>query len=137
MIPLLRRHVRGCGIGYWGGHLLPLARLMAAQSEAAAAAAAAAGTAKQQQQHQKAISQACHVLEVQLWNTLPSFCSWAMDLPQTYALHVKDMAAAFQNRQDLRSTVCQALERMYLQVGGKVVVVMMMMMMVVVVVIWQ
>jgi ribosomal RNA-processing protein 12 len=31
MLPLLRRHVRGCGIGFWGRHLLPLAKSLGAQ----------------------------------------------------------------------------------------------------------
>ena len=31
MLPLLRRHVRGSEIGFWGKELLPLARTLAAR----------------------------------------------------------------------------------------------------------
>ena len=38
LLPMLRRHVCGTKLGFWGKTLLPLAKAMAARSEAAAAA---------------------------------------------------------------------------------------------------
>ena len=54
---------------------------------------------------------------MQLWHCLPSFCSWAVDLPAAYPSMVKDLAAAFSSREDLRTPVCSALQRMCVQVG--------------------
>eukprot|EP00887_Chlorella_sp_A99_P003957 scaffold11.g3957.t1 len=121
LLPLLREHVRGARLAYWGGALLPLAKAMAAR----AAAARARGEAGQRE------AQVCAALEAQLWATLPAFCSWALDAGAAFrrgaaaaragALlpaqlsergggrgeggepkHARDLAAAFEKRPDLR-----------------------------------
>lgn len=106
LLPLLRKHVRGAQLSYWGKAMLPLARDMAARGESAAAVKGAGS----------GLAQACHLLEQQIWACLPSFCSWVTDLPTAYAPFVKDIAAAFQNREDLRPCISRALERMCSQV---------------------
>lgn len=106
LLPLLRKYVQGAELGFWGKTMFPLAKEMAARSESAAATGGAGAR----------LVQACHLLELQVWACLPSFCSWAMDLPSSYAMYVKDIAGAFQNRDDLRPCISQALERMCSQV---------------------
>ena len=67
MLPLLRSHVYGARLGYWGTALLPLARDMGNR----AAAARAAGSRVRALQ--------CAALEAQLWQALPAFASYALD----------------------------------------------------------
>ncbi len=55
------------------------------------------------------------MLELQVWHCLPAFCSWVTDLPSSYPALVKDIASAYQTREDLRPSIGQALERLYLQ----------------------
>ncbi len=69
LLPLLRSHVSGARLAFWASELLPAARLCGRR----AAAAADAGP----RQALKATQ--CRALELQLWATLPSFCSWPED----------------------------------------------------------
>mmetsp|Transcript_19672 Transcript_19672/g.54892 ORF Transcript_19672/g.54892 Transcript_19672/m.54892 type:complete len:1497 (+) Transcript_19672:183-4673(+) len=103
LLPLMRKHVTRAPLEFWGTQLMPLAKQLATRASAAAAA------------NQAGVAQACHVLELQIWATLPAFVSWAPDLPTAYPAHAKEMAAAFSSRDDLRGSVCAALERMCLQ----------------------
>jgi ribosomal RNA-processing protein 12 len=68
LMPLMRTHVRGARLGYWGSVLLPLAQRLAGR--AARAGRVPAGVRE---------AQLCSTLEGQIWGTLPSFCSWAED----------------------------------------------------------
>ncbi|PRW60392.1 ARM repeat superfamily [Chlorella sorokiniana] len=104
LLPLLRMHVRGARLGYWGKVLLPLARELGARAAAAASNPARAREA-----------QVCGALEAQLWATLPSFCSWAQDTAEAFKLYAKPLAAAFEKRADLRVTICHALRRLSTQ----------------------
>lgn len=67
LIPLLRQHVRSAQLAFWAEHLLPLARLLGSRA------------AQAQQQGKPIEAQQCRALELQLWNTLQAFCSWAVD----------------------------------------------------------
>jgi len=100
LLPMLRRYVRGARMGYWTGALLPLARALGGRS----ATAAAAGD--------KLVALHCHTLEAQIWAALPAFCSWPADAAATYPAAAKDWASAFSNREDLRTPVASALERL-------------------------
>ncbi|PSC74246.1 ARM repeat superfamily [Micractinium conductrix] len=104
LLPLLRMHVRGARLGYWGKVLLPLARELGSR-----AAAAASDPARGRE------AQVCGALEAQLWATLPSFASWAEDTPEALKLYSKPLAAAFEKRADLRVTICAALRRVCTQ----------------------
>ena len=73
LLPLLRVHVRGARVGYWKSTLLPLARAMGAR-----AAAAGRDAARERE------AQVCSTLEVQLWSTFPSFCTWAEDAGEVF-----------------------------------------------------
>lgn len=75
LLPLLRQHVRHARVGYWVEVLLPLARSMGAQAAAAAKDA-------QNRKHEASV---CATLEMQVWETLPSFCSWAEDVGDVFA----------------------------------------------------
>jgi hypothetical protein len=127
LLPLLRLHVRGTRLGYWGKVLLPQARELGARAAAAArcvswlldgwhccclsasccasAATAAEKSVKGEVPSRASLlgralispslpacplttcsnpaqareAQVCSALEMQLWATLPSFCSWALD----------------------------------------------------------
>jgi ribosomal RNA-processing protein 12 len=100
LLPMLRRHVRGARLSYWGAALLPLARALGTR----AAGATAAGD--------KLLALHCHTLEAQIWAALPAFCSWPADGAEAYPTAAKDWAAAFHAREDLRSPVAAALERL-------------------------
>ncbi|KAL4855011.1 RRP12-like protein [Chlorella vulgaris] len=104
LLPLLRLHVRGTRLGYWGKVLLPQARELGARAAAAASNPAQAREA-----------QVCSALEMQLWATLPSFCSWALDTSVAFKEYAKLLAAAFEKRTDLRVTICRALRRLCTQ----------------------
>ncbi len=67
LIPLLRQHVQGAHFAYWGSELLPLARALGSRAALA------------QQAGRQLEAQQCRALELQLWNTLQAFCSWAVD----------------------------------------------------------
>jgi ribosomal RNA-processing protein 12 len=71
LLPLLRAHVRGGELAYWGAELLPLARWLGAR-----AAAAGRDPARRRE------AAVCSTLEAQVWALLPSFCSWALDLDE-------------------------------------------------------
>ena len=73
LLPLLRMHVRGARLGYWGRVLLPLARELGSRAATAGAVPARAREA-----------QVCSALEAQVWATLPPFCSWAQDTPEAF-----------------------------------------------------
>lgn len=62
MLPLLKLHVQGARLSYWGHTLLPLARSLGSRASKAGRDA-----------------QVCTALEAQIWETLPSFCRWAED----------------------------------------------------------
>lgn len=68
LIPLLRQHVQQAHLAYWGSELLPLARALGSRAALA-----------QQSPGRQVEAQQCRALELQLWNTLQSFCSWALD----------------------------------------------------------
>lgn len=73
MIPLLKMHMRGGRLGFWLEQLYPLIvaieeRRMKAQSAS---------------EHSKQASTLL-ALELQLWSTLPSFSSWAEDIPTAF-----------------------------------------------------
>ena len=68
LIPLLRQHVQQAHLAYWGSELLPLARALGSRAALA-----------QQSPARQLEAQQCRALELQLWNTLQSFCSWALD----------------------------------------------------------
>ena len=68
LIPLLRQHVQGAHLAYWGSELLPLARALGSRAALA-----------HQSPGRQVEAQQCRALELQLWNTLQSFCSWALD----------------------------------------------------------
>ena len=67
MLPLLRMHVTGAHLDFWGQQLLVVARKLGTR-------AAAAGKGGRDQE-----AQVCSALEGQIWGTLPSFCRWAQD----------------------------------------------------------
>ena len=69
LLPLLRSHVSGARLAFWASELLPAARLCGRR----AAAAAEGGPMRAIEATQ------CRALELQLWATLPSFCSWPAD----------------------------------------------------------
>ncbi len=73
MLPLLRQHVRGARLDFWGRQLAPLARHMGARAAHAAAAS-----------NRRMEALKCRALELQLWATLPSFCSWAEDTAEAF-----------------------------------------------------
>lgn len=100
LLPLMRRHIRGCALAFWWREFMPLAKALGGR----AASAGAAG--------QRLLAQNCHTLELQIWATLPAFCSWASDTVTAYGPAAKDLAAAFTNRSDLRTPVCIALQRL-------------------------
>ncbi|KAK9818389.1 hypothetical protein WJX72_011834 [[Myrmecia] bisecta] len=104
MLPFLRQHVRGARLDFWGRHLAPIARALGSRAAQAAAVAARRMEALQ-----------CRALELQIWATLPSFCSWAEDTAEAFRLYAKEIGAAFQARADLQASICQALQRLCLQ----------------------
>lgn len=67
MLPLLKMHVTGAHLNFWGQQLLVVARKLGTR-------AAAAGKGGRDQE-----AQVCSALEGQIWGTLPSFCRWAQD----------------------------------------------------------
>jgi len=67
LLPALRAHTRGARLGFWGTSLLPLARDMGSRS----ATAAAVGD--------RVRSLQTRALEMQLWQALPAFASYAVD----------------------------------------------------------
>lgn len=73
LLPLLKQHVTGAELACWGGQLLPLGR---------AAVEAAAGMAGDPSQRLVALQ--LRAIEAQIWNTLPSFCAWPVDLQQAF-----------------------------------------------------
>ena len=88
LLPLLRAHVSGAKIAFWASQLLPLARLCGRQ----AAAAAEAGP-------KRALAAThCRALELQLWATLPSFCSWPEDTDIALRCEVSQKAVAATSR---------------------------------------
>jgi ribosomal RNA-processing protein 12 len=103
LLPMIRRHVRGARLDYWHRSLMPLAKQLGAR-------AAAAGKAGQ-----RTLAATCHALELQLWATLPAFCSWPADGAAAFRSLAKDLGAAFTARGDLRVPICQALRRLCLQ----------------------
>ena len=72
LLPMLRQHVSGAELGFWGRTLLPLARRMGGR----AAQARAAGRQLEGLQ--------CAALEAQLWASLPAFARWPCDAPQAF-----------------------------------------------------
>lgn len=70
MLPLMRRHVRGCALSYWSSHLMPLAKALGGRS-------ASAGKAGQ-----RLLAANCHTLEAQIWAALPAFASYPTDTAQ-------------------------------------------------------
>ena len=110
LLPLLRKHVRGAQLSYWGAHLLPLAKELGAR----AAAASTAG--------QKTLALSCHTLELQIWACLPGFCCWPRDGATSYnAALAQELAGAYHTREELRPHVASALVRLALQPRGVIV----------------
>ncbi|DBA66455.1 TPA: hypothetical protein ACH3X2_002431 [Trebouxia sp. C0005] len=104
LIPLLRQHVQGAHLAYWGSELLPLARALGSRAALA-----------QQSPGRQLEAQQCRALELQLWNTLQSFCSWALDTATAFRSYAKGIGTAFEKRQDLRVIICNALATLCLQ----------------------
>ena len=78
LLPMLRAHVRQSHLGYWGSHLLPLARTLGHR-----AATQATGLAKLQ----------CAALEGQLWACLPSFATYPRDGADAFRCRPVDLHA--------------------------------------------
>ena len=75
LLPLLRHHVNGAPLGFWGTSLLPMARALG--NRGAEAAAAHSNTAR-------LVALQARALETQIWNTLPAFCNWPTDTAQAF-----------------------------------------------------
>ena len=84
MLPLLRQHVSGARLGFWGSELLPLARRLGARAAAAAAAAGAGGAKPSGAGAAQLAALQCRALEMQLWAALPAFASWPADGAQAF-----------------------------------------------------
>jgi len=103
LLPILKSSVAGSGLAFWAERLMPAARV----AGAAASALEKEGLRKR--------AQVCRALELQIFQLLASFVSWAGDLPEALSQHARGIGAAFANRPDLRPAICHALERMCLQ----------------------
>ncbi|KAL3148459.1 hypothetical protein ABBQ38_013906 [Trebouxia sp. C0009 RCD-2024] len=104
LIPLLRQHVQQAHLAYWGSELLPLARALGSRAALA-----------QQSPARQLEAQQCRALELQLWNTLQSFCSWALDTSTAFRSYARGIGTAFEKRTDLRVIICNALATLCLQ----------------------
>ncbi|GAB4822579.1 hypothetical protein N2152v2_009625 [Parachlorella kessleri] len=104
LLPLLRLHVRGAHLGYWHQHLMPLARTLANRAGVAARDPA-----------RKREASICLALEGQVWATLPSFASWALDTAEAFRQHAKELAAVFERRPEVRPAILTALRRLCVQ----------------------
>ena len=80
LLPLLRQNVASTSLAFWGDSLLPLARSLVERASVTPAGGQEGLTGLQMR-----------VLEAQIWNILPSFCCWPVD-----------MAAAFQYESSTR-----------------------------------
>ena len=72
LLPMLRAHVRQAHLGFWGSHLLPLARSFGHQ-----AATQSNGLAKLQ----------CSAVEGQLWACLPAYVTYPHDGADAFRWH--------------------------------------------------
>ncbi|CAG9462050.1 unnamed protein product [Pedinophyceae sp. YPF-701] len=106
LIPILKSAVQHSQLSVWGAELLPVARAMGMR---------ASQYARPGPHHSVARTQQCRALEMQLWQCLPSFASWAVDVGPALAATGRDIAAAFTNRPDLRAPICGFVERVSLQ----------------------
>eukprot|EP01025_Chloroclados_australasicus_P000483 TRINITY_DN10247_c1_g1_i1.p1 TRINITY_DN10247_c1_g1~~TRINITY_DN10247_c1_g1_i1.p1 ORF type:complete len:1294 (-),score=185.64 TRINITY_DN10247_c1_g1_i1:300-4106(-) len=97
LIPLMRREIREVEIGAWGELLLPTARFLGTRFNELASESPEASN--------------LHALELQIWATLPSFASWARDVPDAFDKYNQIIGAAFVNRVDLRTPICNFLKK--------------------------
>jgi hypothetical protein len=54
-------------------------------------------------------------LELQVWNCLASFASWAPDVPAAFTAYGDTIGSAFQKRHDLQAPICNMLRRVCTQ----------------------
>jgi len=73
LLPLLRQNVGNTSLAFWGESLLPLARSLI---ERAAVIPTGGEEGLSGLQYR--------ALEAQIWNTLPSFCSWPLDAAEAF-----------------------------------------------------
>ena len=97
LVYVLKKNVSGASLSFWARELLPEARRCGQL----------AASLGEQGDVERAVLVAA--LEHQLWQTLPSFCRWAEDAAEGFRLLAKPLGAALQNREDLRSHVCNAI----------------------------
>jgi ribosomal RNA-processing protein 12 len=71
LLPLIRRHVRGSKLAYWGKALMPTARDLFNLAKQMAM--------KQQSKVAQAEALKLQALELQIWQTLPAFACWPRD----------------------------------------------------------
>ena len=73
LIPILKMHMMGGRLGYWLSEIFPLAKRIEERKL----------KAQEKSQHSRDAT-TLYALELQLWSTMPSFCSWAADLPDVF-----------------------------------------------------
>ncbi|KAK3283791.1 hypothetical protein CYMTET_8532 [Cymbomonas tetramitiformis] len=103
LLPLLKQHLLGARLAYFASDILPLAKRMAENSKKAAAS------------RKPLQAQRCITAEYQLWSTLPAFVTWCQDTPQAFPTIARDLGAYLQHREDLRTVLCSALQRIVSQ----------------------
>jgi ribosomal RNA-processing protein 12 len=91
LLPLMRQHVTGANLGYWGSVLLPTGRGVINYALQFMKLSAAGSSDAQEQEMQ------FRALEKQVWATLPAFARWPRD--GATGLMYEPRTSAFLNRQ--------------------------------------
>ena len=102
LLPMIKRYARCDNLTDWMERLLPIAVL-------------ARQRAQQLSTSDPESEFKCATLERQIWQTLPSFCLWARDIPSGFEYPLADFrSASHQGSGDLRAGPCRASSGKYL-----------------------